>query len=322
MPSTGENSGKDREPFRGPVGIVVNPVAGRARADRAAGLLASALAERGLAVETRRTEKPGDGEHLARRFSESGCRLVVAAGGDGTVRETVRGILDAGITLGVLPCGKANDLAGALGLSPRPRETAELIASGATRVIDLGRLRDGSGAHIFCTVAALGFDAEVSAYARESRLRLPGPTVYIWAVLRMLSRYRPWTVTLSGEFGTVREEILLVAIGNSSSYGGGMRIVPEADIADRILDICLIRAVPRRTVLRLLPKLFSGTHVHHPAVRLLRARAPFSISAETEMEFYAEGEPLGRTPAEIDVLPGALRVAAPPPRVAAPPRKS
>ena len=142
-------------------------------------------------------------------------------------------------------------------------------------------------------------------------LETTATAAYVVAALVTLARYRAPTLRLTGSFGAIEGRFFLVAAGNGTSYGGGMRITPGARLDDGLLDLCIVDDVSRLTVLRVLPGVFSGSHIDHPAVRVVRA-ASVEIEAGDALDLYADGEHAARLPARLDVLPGALRVLAPP----------
>ena len=147
---------------------------------------------------------------------------------------------------------------------------------------------------------------------REGR-RLPGTAGYLWAALRHLFRFEPSKVAATGDFGRLETEVLLVAAAVTRSYGGGMRIAPHADPADGRFDVVIIGPVARRTVVAMLPRLFRGSHVRHPAVRIERSSFLEIETPGGGRPLYADGEPLGETPVSLRIAPGSLRVIAPRP---------
>ena len=161
------------------------------------------------------------------------------------------------------------------------------------------------------TVATFGFDAEISHAVCTGQTLFSGTAGYICAALKHLAVYRPPRVRIAGEFGTIQGEVFLVATGNTRSYGGGMKIVPFADPQDGKLDVCIVEPVSRWTILNLLPRIFSGGHIRHPAVRLERT-AWLRIETSSPRILHADGEYLGETPATIETAPAALRVIQPP----------
>ena len=293
--------------------IIANPVAGTGRARLLAPELQRALAGAGAEVTVAWTEARGHGEALARQALAQGATRLVACGGDGTAHEVVNGLMAPGEAPGdvavlVVPTGRCNDLATALAI-PRPaRALAEELLNARPRAIDLGKV----GGRYFTTVATLGFDSVVAEYvsrgAPPSFLR--GTAAYVYGVLVQLARYRDISVCLKGDFGEFRGPLFMAATANTSTYGGYLKIAPSAVMDDGILDVCLVPSVSRWEVLRVLPRVFWGRHVSHPAVTLHRTRR-LEVEGETPLWVWADGEPLCQTPATIEVVPGALSVLVP-----------
>ena len=167
-------------------------------------------------------------------------------------------------------------------------------------------------------MATVGFDAEVAAAVNRRAGALAGAAAYVVAALATLPRYRARALRLTGPFGEIEGRFFLIAAGNGTSYGGGMRITPDARLDDGLLDVCVVSDVSALTALRVLPCVFSGAHVRHPAVRVVRATS-LRIDADAPHDVYADGEPAARLPARLDVLPRALRVLAPARAAATPP---
>ncbi len=276
-------------------------------------MLKSALEERGAETSLSVTGKRGDAESIAREAVDAGADRIVACGGDGTVHETVNGIMASGdrasgVTMGVLSAGRCNDLCYALGLPNRPAAAVRGLLESRVRSIDLGRVGD----RYFSTIATLGFDSEVSEYVDEGRHPsfLRGSAAYLYAAVVKLFRYRHSEVTLRGDFGEYGGPLFLAATGNTDRYGGRIRITPEARPDDGALDVCMVRIASRLEILRMIPSTFRGGHVRHPAVSVERTRR-LEIESEAPLWVWADGERLGPTPATIEVVPDALRVMVP-----------
>ena len=240
---------------------------------------------------------------------------IAILGGDGTIHEALPALLEERPTaepppLLLLPAGSGNDFARALGLPRDAVVAARAATSWVERRVDIGR----AAAVPFATVAAIGFDAEVAATVLGSRWRLPGTAAYLAAAVTTLARYRAQPLRISGDFGRIEGRFLLVAAGNTPSYGGGFRIVPDARVDDGALDLCLVDEVSRATVLRLLPKVLNGRHVGYPFVRIVRTRRVEIESLAGAPAVFADGEPATHLPVTIEALPGALRVLVPPNR--------
>jgi YegS/Rv2252/BmrU family lipid kinase len=241
---------------------------------------------------------------LARGARDAG-ELVAAMGGDG-LTGAVAGELRGGIgVLAVLPGGRGNDFARKLGIPPDPVAACALLVDGAERRVDLGQ----AGGSTFLGIVSAGIDSDVNRIANATRLPL-GPLVYVYGLLRAIGRWREarWELSVDGERSAFAG--YSVAVANSGVFGGGMFLAPDASLDDGLLDVVTIARQSRAAYLRGLPRVFRGTHVRDPAVRIVRARE-VTFSADRPFTAYADGDPIAELPVTVRVLPGALRVVAP-----------
>jgi diacylglycerol kinase (ATP) len=287
--------------------LFVNPTAGRGRGAHAAQPAASALRAAGFSVRTVLGENAGDALTRARAAVADGTGALIAVGGDGMAHLALQAVAGTRTPLGLVAVGTGNDLARALGLPVRDpaaagRRIADALKGGDLRDIDLGRVGD----RWFGTVLASGFDSRVND--RGNRMRWPtGRFKYDLAMIAELAAFRPFPYRIRLDDGEVREiEATLVAVGNGSSYGGGMRICPDADLTDGLFDITVVGDCSRATLLRVFPNVYRGTHVDHPKVTVHRA-AKVEIGAAA-VTGYADGEPLGPLPLTARCTPGAVPV--------------
>ncbi|MEU1004366.1 diacylglycerol kinase [Streptomyces tibetensis] len=290
--------------------LFVNPTAGRGRGARAAQPAASALRAAGFSVRTVLGEDAADALVRARAAVESGTGALIAVGGDGMAGLALQALAGTRTPLGLVAVGTGNDFARALGLPVREpaaagRMIADALKCGRIRDIDLGQVGD----RWFGTVLASGFDSRVND--RGNRMRWPtGRLKYDLAMIAELAGFRPVPYRIRVDDGEVREvEATLVAVGNGSSYGGGMRICPGADLTDGLLDVTVVGDCSRGTLLRVFPRVYRGTHVEHPKVTVLRATR-VEIAAEG-VTGYADGEPLGPLPLSARCVRGGVRVVGP-----------
>ncbi|MET7292729.1 diacylglycerol kinase [Streptomyces griseoloalbus] len=290
--------------------LFVNPTAGRGRGARAARPAASALRDAGFSVRTVLGENAEDALARARAAVEDGTGALIAVGGDGMANLALRAVVGTGTPLGLIATGTGNDFARALGMPLREpaaagRMIADALKCGRVRDIDLGRVGD----RWFGTVLASGFDSRVND--RGNRMRWPaGRFTYDLAMVAELAAFRPFPYRITLDGGDVQEvEAALVAVGNGSSYGGGMRICPDADLTDGLFDITVVGDCGRATLLRVFPTVYRGTHVDHPKVTVFRA-ARVELAA-AEITGYADGEPLGPLPLSAHCVRGAVRVVGP-----------
>ena len=234
---------------------------------------------------------------------------IVACGGDGTVQEVANALADArehSPVMGIAPAGRCNDFARALGIPTGAEGIAEVLLSGLPRPIDLGMVNG----RCFCTVAALGVDAEVTGFVDTMRMPLRGTIAYLYGSLCVLARYQPCRVRIAGDFGVIDKPVFLASTANTSVYGGAIQIAPEASPTDGMLDLCVIDAVSRFRSLTLLPTVLMGRHGSCPEVQFIRTKR-LTIEAEKPLELWADGERIARTPVTIQVVPGAVRIMLP-----------
>ncbi len=289
--------------------LIVNPQSGRGAATRVAGTVASTLRTAVPGLVATVTADAAETSRVAAQAAQRGDDVLAVLGGDGTAHLAAQALAGTATALAVLPSGSGNDLAAALGIPPDPvraaRHIVAALRAGQRRRIDLGRIEGAAG---FTTVLCTGFDAAVTK--RANAMRWPaGPRRYDLAVLAELAALHPRPVRVQAGKAEVELEAILVAVGNGSSYGGGLRICPDATLADGLLDVIVIAAVSRRRLLRVFPALRSGSHVHEPEVTVLHATT-VHIDGDPGGPVYADGEPHGTLPVTVHCEPGALTVVA------------
>jgi YegS/Rv2252/BmrU family lipid kinase len=288
--------------------VILNPNAGKGKGKRLFARMEKLLKAQGLAFEVLETTGPGHATELARAAVERGATTVVAAGGDGTVREVVNGIAGSRAVLGIIPVGSGNDFCKSINL-PRDVEAAcGLIRSGAVRQFDLGRV----GNAFFANAVGIGFDALVVVEANRIRW-LRGLPLYVGSVFRAMIRYDCPRVTLELDGRRWEQSILLTACANGQYYGGGFHVAPEARPDDGLLDICVIDRVSRLTILHKLTYVIKGTHARLPEVKFYRARrvvltSPDVLYVQADGDLLPEADPHR---VEVELLPGALPVIVP-----------
>lgn len=300
----------------GPGVVILNPVAAQGRILRVWPKIKAAL----LQVLPQRpdvweSQHPGHAVELAQRAALEGYEWIAVCGGDGTVHEVVNGICRARFhhglqgqhpSLTVIPAGTGNDFARSLGI-PLNAVTAALgLSEPVNDTIDVGRVGD----HYFANIAGAGFDAEVAAEVNRSGKKAGGALPYVWGVIKKLFVYQNQDLRIQLDDQILDRRALLVAVGISPYYAGGMHILPKADPRDGLFDVCICGDLRRIEVLSLLPRIFSGGHVGHRQVEFYRARK-VKISGSANLHVQADGEIVGKLPVEFECLPGTLRVVKP-----------
>lgn len=294
-------------PLKERVLVIFNPAARGERALRQR----ERVAELCAGAEVRLTAGPGDAGELARWGVAAGFDTVVAAGGDGTVNEVVNGLAGAEhVTLGVLPLGTMNVFAAELGIpGGRLRRGWEIIRAGHTRQLDIAR----ANGHHFVQMAGIGFDAQAVAEVDREMKKNLGPFAYVLAAARVAAR-RPPRLVIEPAEGPAREGCF-VLVGNGRFYGGPFAVFREARMDDGLLDVVICKTVTHLDLLRYIQNLLLGTHLALPDVEWFQTARAVIRPAEGERDtvpFEADGELAGCAPVALDLLPGALRVLAPP----------
>ena len=297
----------------GPVAVLTNPAAGGRRQRRLVPEILRRLAASGHTLRVITAGSGGEAEHACAEALTGEVAALVAVGGDGTLHTAVQAAAGSGVPFAVVPAGTGNDFAVALGIPADPLRAAEQVAAalatGATVPVDLARVRGADGTtRWYGAVLGAGFDAVVNE--RANRMRWPrGDRRYDLAIFRELVglRARRYRLVLDGV--EQHPQAILVAVGNTGSYGGGIRICPDADPTDGLLDVVVGHAMSRLTAVRMRGWAYRGVHVHHRLVEAHRART-VELDAEGIVT-YADGERCLPLPVTITCEPGALRVLSP-----------
>jgi diacylglycerol kinase (ATP) len=291
--------------------LVVNPSAGKGRALELLPQVVSTLRDGGADLEILLSRDFADAQTMIRQAVENAVEVLAVMGGDGMMHLGINASAVAHVsgtsrtTVGLIPAGTGNDLCRGIGLDPQDAvAAAAVIAAGYTRSIDLARV----GETYVGAVVATGFDALVNR--RANQMAWPrGSTRYALAVMAELRVFSPLHYRLTLD-GNVREQqAMLVAIGNTNSYGGGILICPKADPYDGLLDVTIIHPVSRLKLLRLFPELYSGKFVRDPCVEQLQVR---EVTVEgAGLVGFGDGEMIAAAPLRVCSVPQALPVFVP-----------
>lgn len=278
--------------------LIQNPVAGPRRLD-----MEALMARADRRFRLFRTAGKGDATTLAREAARAGFRIVVAAGGDGTVNEVATGLLGTDAALAIVPLGSGNGLARHFRVSRNPARALAGIGAQPVRRMDVGRI---NGQPFFCT-AGIGFDADVSRHFAESRTR--GLRTYVATTLARYRRFRPGHIRLETGERALDSGCFLLAFANASEYGNGARIAPRASVFDGRLDLCLLPDLPLWRAPLAGWALMTGTFDRLRGTTFLEG-VDARVTADREMAFHVDGDFAGVAARfEVAVERGGLRVA-------------
>ena len=304
--------------------VIVNRTAHKGGAAKRWPMIRAELEKRLGPIKPLFTQAPGHATELSRVALAEGARRFVAVGGDGTVNEALNGLLDFSgkllapdIVLCPIPAGTANELSRALGHLASSSVAYDAAASRHSRVVDLLKVRcasfDGRVVERFgYLIVSLGVAASVSHRTSRSRwAKKLGEIAYVLMAPGVILGFRPREVAIAVdgvEKGT--RSLFTAMIANTENGGGGLRIAPGARFDDGVLDLVEVGDASRLDVLLgVMPRLYSGSHVHHPKVRMSRGTS-FRFTSDVETLVDLDGETIGRLPLDITVLPRGFFVGA------------
>ena len=300
--------------------IIYNPVAGHGSAGKILPKVESLLRERAFAYDLVLTERPGHAQVLSQEAAEEGRPLVIAAGGDGTVNETINGLMQARVNgngrpaFGVLPVGRGNDFAFGAGIPGELDQACDTLVNGWRCPIDIGRVSGGDypEGRYFGNGIGLGFDTVVGFEAAKIRW-LPGAATYLAALIKTIFLYaRAPVYEIIFDETTVRQPFLMVSVMNGRRMGGAFLMAPDGNNGDGILDLCLAGQVSQIRIVPLAITFIKGTQGLHPAIRQTQARKVSIRAIQGSIPAHADGETLctaGQS-LTVELFPGALDVVA------------
>jgi diacylglycerol kinase (ATP) len=290
--------------------IILNPTAGWRRRQRLVPVL-TRLREHGCAVEVRETQAPGDAERFAAAVDPGAFDVVVAAGGDGTVNETINGLARSGLPLAVIPLGTANVLAAEIGLRTDPASLARCVALGQPRPITLGV----ANGRRFILMAGAGFDAHVVAGVSVPMKRRLGKGAYVLSTLHQLLVFTFPTYEVL--IDNTAQHAASVIVANGRYYGGRFVCAPDASLESATLRVCLFERSGRRAAIGYALALFAGRLPKLSTYRVIEARR-VEIRGRPGEPLQGDGDIIGELDVAIEVLPNALDLIYPPPETRAP----
>jgi len=296
--------------------MVVNPASANGRTAKQWPDIARQAEKRGLHVDVRLTEAQGHATELAAAAVAEGAELVLAVGGDGTVSEIANGMAGAQATdLAVIERGSGCDFIRTFGISKDTARALEVATTAQARPIDLGRVSytDPDGTPVtryFANIASAGLTGVAADRVNRGGKPLGATVAFAWAAVATFATYRNsrFVVEIDGE--VIDQTCNNAIVANCRYFAGGMKILPDADPSDGLLDVLVWGDVSKVDLARNLHKLYRGTHVTHPKATIRRA-SRVVVTPQTPLPIEVDGEQPGMTPATFDVVPSALRLRAP-----------
>ena len=297
--------------------FLVNPAAANGSTGRRWPEIAHQAAGVGLEGDALLSERRGHLGELAREAALNGSRLLVVVGGDGSINEVVNGL--AGIentpAVALIPRGTGGDFVRTFGIPGDIAAAARVALTGDTQTIDLGRVSyrswDGSdGSALFANVASAGMSGAIAQRANDTSKALGAKASYLWATFAVFAGWSAVETRLTVDDETRSGRMFDVVVANGRFFGGGMKMCPDADVGDGLLDVVTIGDVTKRDLVLTMPKIYRGTHLPHPKAEALRGRV-VTVETDEPVPVELDGEQPGTTPARFEVVPGALQLRVP-----------
>jgi diacylglycerol kinase (ATP) len=285
---------------------LVNPAAGGGLGEKIGARATELLFAQGLKFDRQLTEAPGHAACLAQAAADAGYQRIIVCGGDGTVNEVANGVPGRGLSLGIIPCGRGNDWAHYMGIPKNVEAACTVCLNGRPIEVDAALM----GKRFYCSVACMGLAAEVNKIANENQYTYKGRLAYLLALWHILPHLKSYQIKVKYDAGIYEGQVLLLAVGNSAYFGGGLQITPKALTNDGLLDICIVEMVSKLRFLRSFPAVFSGAHLRYNFVKYIRSPRVEIISPEA-LEVFADGEYFQQLPVTILIRSRVLRMLVP-----------
>ena len=285
--------------------LVLNSKAGKGKATNLCRSLEVLLKSNNLPYEIISKSNPEDtSTELRLKIAAGGFERVVAIGGDGLVNLCLQEVAERDIALAVIPAGTGNDFARAVGSHKKSvAEIFNAVLSHEPSAIDLGLITGDFGKRWYVQVLSTGFDALVNKLA--NRISWPrGQIKYTLATIFTLARFKPIEYEVTIDDKHLKQDFMLLSVANGETYGGGMRICPNASNSDGIFDILLVHPVSKIVLLTIFPKVFAGKHIPHPRIEIIRGR---KVQLSANASAFADGEFVSTLPIRIENIPNALK---------------
>ena len=284
--------------------FIVNPIAGGGKAKSLISLIESQMTKNNVDFKIIITERKRQATEISEKNIEN-YQVIVAVGGDGTVNEVAKGMINKNRgVLGIIPGGTGNDLARGLGIPLKGQDAIDIILKGNKKEIDIGKVNS----YDFLNISSVGFDAEVVVNNERIKKKVKNHVSYAISVVYTLFKFKDKTMKIEIDGEKWDEEILLLAVGNGRYYGGGMKILPQAQVDDGCLDICIISNISRLLLLYLFPTIFRGHHIKYKKyVKMHRAKS-VKIISEEDFLLNIDGEVIETRQADFSIGDKKLKV--------------
>lgn len=266
--------------------FIINPIAGAGKAKSIIPVIENKMKQSSIKYEIILTNQPKDAIRIAEENIDK-FSTIIAVGGDGTVNEVAKGLINSRKgTLAIIPCGTGNDFSRTIGLPMDPIKAIDIIIKNNIRVVDIGKINGNN----FLNIASVGFDTEVVIHTNSIKKKVKSKTAYILGVLATLFDYKKRKISLVIDGVTYERNLVLLAVGNGNFYGGGLKILPMAEVDDGYFHVCLVKDISNFKILFLFPSIFKGKHLKYKKyVEIFKAKEVI-VKNTKEIDINIDGE--------------------------------
>ena len=265
--------------------IILNPIAGRKKAQKNLELVEKEFSARGIAYEAHKTCAVHDAEDIARRLTLAGETELIVIGGDGTLHEVLNGVVDpTQVKLGLIPSGTGNDFAEKAGISENAQKALSLILDGEAKETDYLEV----GGKRCMNVAGIGMDVDVLERCTKGKMK--GKPKYLLSLLQSLFAFKGLPVTVQSEGREEKRDVLIAAACNGSQFGGGIAICPIAEPDDHLIDVVLVDCIGKRKIIKAFIELMKGRILQYPLTTHFRCervhffpKTPVTVQLDGEL---------------------------------------
>ena len=265
--------------------IILNPIAGKKKAQKNLELVEKEFSARGIAYEAHKTCAVHDAEDIARRLTLAGETELIVIGGDGTLHEVLNGVVDpTQVKLGLIPSGTGNDFAEKAGIPENAQKALSLILDGETKETDYLEV----GGKRCMNVAGIGMDVDVLERCTKGKMK--GKPKYLLSLLQSLFAFKGLPVTVQSEGREEKRDVLIAAACNGSQFGGGIAICPIAEPDDHLIDVVLVDCIGKRKIIKAFIELMKGRILQYPLTTHFRCervhflpKTPVTVQLDGEL---------------------------------------
>ena len=287
--------------------IILNPASAKGKSLEMKNIIESEFKKFNMDHEIHISKSLDDIINITKINLEKNFHNFISVGGDGTLHYMANVLAGTDKNMGAIPTGSGNDITTTLGITPDVEKCCQIIKKGKIKRIDLGIINDK---YYYLCIAGSGFDSQVNYLANNTRFPIKGPLKYTYSVYKTLITFRPKKFFIN--YDNNKREIygMMIAASNMPTYGGGMKITPEADPEDGLFDVCIIKKMSKIHFIKIFPKVYEGKHIYDKHVEIFKTAA-LTLDSEYPFSVFADGEYICKLPASFRIVPKKLNFIVP-----------